>query len=172
MGANAANANGYDGAGQIVAVADTGIGGGTAATAHADIPASRIVAVNDWPAPNGALCWTAVNDGAIDVDSGHGTHVATSVLGGGGPGGEGAGTAPGASLIFQAVEDWSITFGSCAGSPDDYYLIGIPTTSDSSSSRPTTAAPGCTPTRGAATSSATTRSMPPTPTNSSGTTRT
>ena len=72
------------------------------------------------------MCWTAVNDGAIDVDSGHGTHVATSVLGGGGPGGEGAGTAPGASLIFQAVEDWAITFGSCAGSPDNYYLIGIP----------------------------------------------
>ncbi len=126
MGANLANASGYDGTGQIVAVADTGIGGGTAAKAHADIPASRIVAIRDWPAPDGPFCYTAINDGAQDVDSGHGTHVAASVLGGGGPGGEGTGTAPGASLIFQAVEDWATTFGNCAGAPDNYYLIGIP----------------------------------------------
>ena len=38
MGADTANTNGYDGSTQIVAVADTGLGGGTAATAHADIP--------------------------------------------------------------------------------------------------------------------------------------
>ncbi|HEX5690095.1 MAG TPA: hypothetical protein VFX76_08830, partial [Roseiflexaceae bacterium] len=36
IGANAANSNGYDGSTQINAVADTGIGGGTAATAHPD----------------------------------------------------------------------------------------------------------------------------------------
>ena len=37
MGAAAANASGYDGSTQTIAIADTGIGGGTAATAHAHI---------------------------------------------------------------------------------------------------------------------------------------
>ena len=36
----AANATGYDGSTQIVAVADTGLGGGTPPTAHVDIPAA------------------------------------------------------------------------------------------------------------------------------------
>ena len=48
MESNIANANGYDGSTQTVAVADTGLGGGTAATAHADIPATRITAIYDW----------------------------------------------------------------------------------------------------------------------------
>jgi len=50
LGANIANASGYDGSTQIAAVADTGLGGGTAATAHADIPSSRIIAIQDFPA--------------------------------------------------------------------------------------------------------------------------
>ena len=49
MGAAVANASGYDGSTQIVAVADTGLGGGTAATAHADIPAARMAAIYNWP---------------------------------------------------------------------------------------------------------------------------
>ncbi|RMF31787.1 MAG: hypothetical protein D6759_09505, partial [Chloroflexi bacterium] len=49
------------------------------------------------------------------------------MLGGGGPGGEGKGTAPAAHLVFQAVEDYVDFTGICALFYDDgYYLIGIP----------------------------------------------
>lgn len=126
MGAAIANGRGFDGSTQIVGVADTGLGGGTAATAHADIPASRIVAINNWPGANSAFCYVVTNDGAIDVDSGHGTHVAASVLSDGGASGEGQGTAPAARLVFQAVENYADMRQLCASNPDGYYLIGIP----------------------------------------------
>jgi len=126
MGANTANANGYDGSTQTAAVADTGLGGGTTATAHADIPSSRITQIFDWPASDAFLCYDAFPDGAKDVDSGHGTHVAGSVLSDGGPGGEGKGTAPAAHLVFQAIEDYIQPYASCNSSPDGYYLVGIP----------------------------------------------
>lgn len=127
MGANTANANGYDGSTQTVAVADTGLGGGTAATAHPDIPAGRVAAILDWPAASAGGCYTAINDGAIDVDSGHGTHVSVSVLGDGDATGIGKGTAPAASLVFQSVEDFADMKGQCSlFYPDGYYLLGLP----------------------------------------------
>jgi PAS domain S-box-containing protein len=126
MGAGTAEANGYDGSTQIVAVADTGIGGGTAATAHADVPSSRVTAIYDWAASDAANCYYAYPDGAQDVDSGHGTHTALSVLGDGGASGEGQGAAPAASLVFQSVEDYADMYGSCFGYADGYYLLGLP----------------------------------------------
>ncbi|KAA3656817.1 MAG: hypothetical protein DWQ04_30000 [Chloroflexi bacterium] len=126
IGANTANANGYDGSTQIAAVADTGLGGGTAATAHADIPSSRIVDIQDFPASSGYNCYNAVNDGAVDVDSGHGTHTAVSVVGDGDASGRGTGTAPGASLVFQAIEDYVDMIGNCVNYADGYYLLGLP----------------------------------------------
>ena len=127
MGANTANSNGYDGSTQIVAVADTGIGGGTASTAHADIPSNRVTAVYDWPGISASGCYTAISDGSIDVDSGHGTHVAVSVLGDGDANGVGQGTAPAASLVFQSTEDFADMSGQCSlFYPDGYYLIGLP----------------------------------------------
>lgn len=128
IGANIANSRSYDGSTQISAVADTGIGGGTAATAHRDIPATRVQAIFNVAGSSSAGCYTVVNDGAVDVDSGHGTHVAGSVLSGGDPGGFGKGVAPAAKLVFQAVENYVDFTGICApGNPDGYYLIGIPT---------------------------------------------
>jgi hypothetical protein len=118
MGAGVANSNGYDGSTQISAVADTGLGGGTAATAHPDILASRIVAIQNFPGANSALCYNVVNDGAVDVDSGHGTHVAGSVLSGGGASGEGKGVAPAARLVFQAVENY-VDFRQLCASEND-----------------------------------------------------
>ena len=126
LGANVANSSGYDGSTQIVAVADTGLGGGTGSTAHADIPAGRIIDVFDWPGTSARGCYRVFPDGAIDVDSGHGTHTSLSVLGGGGASGEGRGTAPGASLVFQATEDYAEFRGSCASNPNGYYLLGLP----------------------------------------------
>ena len=100
IGANIANANGYDGSTQIAAISDTGLGNGTAAGAHPDIPAGRIVSIHNWPGSTGGCFQTISDDGPIDVDSGHGTHTAVSVLGDGGAAGEGKGTAPAASLVF------------------------------------------------------------------------
>lgn len=126
MGANTANANGYDGSTQTVAVADTGLGDGTKTGAHPDIPSGRVVAVNNWRGTDDS-CWSITDDGAIDVDSGHGTHVAGSVLSDGGADGHGKGTAPAAKLVFQATENWAKMKGICAMYyPDGYYLTGLP----------------------------------------------
>ncbi len=126
MGANTAIASGYDGSTQIAAVADTGIGDGTPPGAHPDIPASRVTAIYNWTTSNARGCYRVRKDGAQDVDSGHGTHTAVSVLGDGDAGGQGRGTAPAAGLVFQAVEEYLDTYGGCAGSPDGYYLVGLP----------------------------------------------
>ncbi len=118
----------YDGSTQIAAVADTGIGGGTAATAHPDIPASRVAGVFNWPGVTDSCFQTIINDGAIDVDSGHGTHVAGSVLSDGGASGEGLGLAPAARLVFQATENYVQISALCAavnGISNDYYLTGL-----------------------------------------------
>lgn len=127
MGSAIAAASGYDGAGQVIGVADGGFGTGVAATAHRDVPGSRIVALRNWPAADGPGCWTAVDDGPADVDTGHGTHVAGAAVSDGGPGGEGRGTAPGASLVFQAIEDYIDFTPACeAVYADGYYLLGLP----------------------------------------------
>ena len=129
LGANIANVN-YDGSTQIAAVADTGLGGGTDDTAHVDIPSERIVSIYNWPGAASGCFQTISDDGAIDVDSGHGTHTATSVLGDGGASGEGKGTAPAASLVFQATENWATTKRQCQRSggwpAEGYFLTGLP----------------------------------------------
>ena len=103
--------HGLRGEGQIVAVADSGLDRGSTdpAELHDDFEdgsgGSRVVALFD-----------LVGDGADDVNSGHGTHVAGSILGNGqrsgsNPGAHSypdtayAGMAPEAQLVFQAVED-------------------------------------------------------------------
>ena len=128
LGSSTANALGYDGSTQIVGVADTGLGGGTAASAHRDISSSRISAIYNWPGSSN-FCWTISDDGAKDVDSGHGTHTSGSVLSTGGPNGEAKGTAPAARLVFQAVENYVDFSRICEyyyGYVDGYYLIGLP----------------------------------------------
>lgn len=129
LGSNVVNANGYDGSTQTVAVADTGLGGGTAATAHNDIPASRVTAIYNWPGVAGGCFQTITDDGAVDVDSAHGTHTSGSVLSDGGINGIGKGTAPAAHLVFQATENWVKILNLCKtlyGYADGYYLTGIP----------------------------------------------
>jgi subtilisin family serine protease len=129
MGSAAANDAGFDGSTQTVAIADTGLGGGTAATAHADIAADRVTALYDWPGTANACFETIANDGSRDVDTGHGTHVAVSAVGDGSSTGKGRGTAPAAALVFQSVENYATISFLCAllyGYPDGYYLTGIP----------------------------------------------
>ena len=98
------------GKGEIIAVCDTGLDTGDATTIHPDF-AGRIVAIKSYPI---TADWKQVilnpgaNDGAADYDSGHGTHVAGSVLGDGTASSGGPdrirGLAHKAKLVFQAVE--------------------------------------------------------------------
>lgn len=115
--------HGLYGAGQTVAVCDTGLDQGltSPASLHDDFEngagASRVTAIFD-----------RAGDGANDVNSGHGTHVAGSVLGNGALSGatptahtypESAyvGMAPEANLVFQAVENNSAE--TLSGIPND-----------------------------------------------------
>jgi serine protease AprX len=120
MGANALTGPGLGltGKNQIIAVCDTGLDTGDAATIHPDF-AGRIVAIRSFPITpdfSPAIHNPQGNDGAPDRDSGHGTHVAGSVLGDGTSSvglpdlaGRVRGLAHKAKLVFQAVEqelDW------------------------------------------------------------------
>ncbi|MFN8490472.1 MAG: S8 family serine peptidase [Caldilineaceae bacterium] len=130
VGTKAANTLGYDGSSQIVAVADTGLGDGTKAGAHRDLAPDRIKAIFDWAGQMSTSCVQSVlDDGARDPDSGHGTHTSLSVVGAGGPNGEGRGAAPAAQLVFQAVENYVVFTQLCAdkyGVPGMYAFIGLP----------------------------------------------
>jgi serine protease AprX len=128
---------GLSGAGEIIAVCDTGIDTGRPDDVHPDFR-GRIAAIKSYPITAEFRQWIhnpGANDGAADLDSGHGTHVAGSVLGSGtasaGIAGQTArirGLAHGAKLVFQAVEqelDWkdpkdTLRYGR-------YLLAGIPT---------------------------------------------
>jgi hypothetical protein len=117
------NTHGLYGNGQTIAVCDTGLDQGSTSPAflHDDFEngsgVSRVTAIYD-----------RVGDGASDVNSGHGTHVAGSVLGNGGlsgatpsthsyPSTAYVGMAPEANLVFQAVENNST--GELSGIPLD-----------------------------------------------------
>lgn len=121
------DSHGLYGLGQTVAVCDTGIDQGVTAPAnlHDDfedgLGGSRILQIFD-----------RVGDGANDVNTGHGTHVAGSVLGNGAMSGSDpslndfpatsfAGIAPQANLIFQAVEE--NTTGVLLGLPSNLDLL-------------------------------------------------
>jgi len=109
----ATNLFGLSGLGETIGICDTGIDNADPQNIHPDF-AGRIAGIKSFPIttdlspyitnPNG-------NDGAADLDSGHGTHVAGSVLGDGSaseslPDVSGAirGLSHKAKLYFQAVE--------------------------------------------------------------------
>lgn len=104
---------GLSGAGEVVAICDTGIDNADPATIHPDFT-GRIAAIMSYPISRSFSSYInnpGGNDGAADLDSGHGTHVTGSVLGDGsssvGLAGVGApirGLAHQAKLVFQAVE--------------------------------------------------------------------
>ncbi len=125
MGSAIANANGYDGTGQIVAIADTGINTGDRNSVPG-IPPERITAIYNWPGAT-SDCFTSIeDDGPRDIN-GHGTHTSGSILSAG-IDGKGRGTAPGANLIFQAMENWGYGTYSCFGFNlgYDYWPTGFP----------------------------------------------
>lgn len=99
-------AEGLDGSGQVIGVADTGIDSGrNDSSMHADLQ-GRIQAVH-----------ALGRAGDASDTHGHGTHVAGSIVGTGAAGnGQSKGSAPGAKLVFQAVGDRQ---GGLSGIPAD-----------------------------------------------------
>ncbi len=121
------NSHGLKGDGQIIAIADGGIDSGfDDASMHGDFE-GRIQAIFSWPvlAFNGIIN-PGADDGAADLDDGHGTHVAGSALGNGiASGGIYKGAAPKASLVFQAMEQEVHLIPQYAEG-NGYYLNAIP----------------------------------------------
>ena len=124
--------NALDGSGIIVTVSDTGLDNGVNNTnMHPDFR-DHIVGIHSYGIPPASQSWANApyNDGASDLDSGHGTHVAGSVLGDGTQSsGSITGIAPEARLYMQATEvwtDWTTTVEQNFGYTDDYTLMGIP----------------------------------------------
>ncbi len=131
---------GYTGAGQMVALADSGLDSGVdnasvSEDMHPDLDNRVAGRIDSWPVAQ----WNYVgcsavnqgaNDGAADLASGHGTHVAGTAAGNGAASaGTYRGMAPASSLAFQALEQWTDWEGpncSAYGYTDGYYLTGIP----------------------------------------------
>ena len=105
-------ATNVDAAGETIGICDTGFDVGTTTPVHPDF-SGRVKAVMSYPITSDFSSYIrnpGGDDGAADLDSGHGTHVAGSVLGDGTAGATIAGQAPirgvahKARLVFQAVE--------------------------------------------------------------------
>ncbi|MEP7371814.1 MAG: S8 family serine peptidase [Chitinophagaceae bacterium] len=135
-GNNGSTNLGLSGKGEIIGICDTGLDTGDPNHINVDF-AGRIIAIKSYPITpdfDTDITNPGANDGPADLDSGHGTHVAGSVLGNGtnstgltGLSGPIRGLAYKAKLVFQAVEqelDWK--------KPADleengrYILAGIP----------------------------------------------
>ncbi|MEU4745391.1 S8 family serine peptidase, partial [Actinosynnema sp. NPDC023658] len=110
--------HGLTGAGQVVAIADSGLDTGDPATVHPDLR-GRVERIVSWPTTTALAPFLGdppgADDGPADLDSGHGTHVAGSVLGNGqaarsaGAAVVPAGVAPESRVFFQAISqrvDW------------------------------------------------------------------
>jgi subtilisin family serine protease len=132
---------GLTGLGEVVGVVDTGLDTGDLATLHPDLR-SRVQFLRSYPLPPSLAGWvknTSFDDGPADEHSGHGTHVAGSIVGDGSVSKARGlapirGMAPEALLVFQAVEqvaDWTqlgkVEYLKLTGtSPPQIDLWGVP----------------------------------------------
>ena len=131
----------FTGKGEVIGIADTGLDSGDPTTIHPDFT-RRIKRIRSYPitpAFNSFLNNPGANDGPKDNDSGHGTHVAGSVLGDGSSSIATNQTPPirgvayEAKLVFQAIEQWMdwnyngrMEFLRRGIQPPEYMLSGIP----------------------------------------------
>jgi len=128
---------GLSGKGEIIGICDTGLDTGDPKNIHKDFD-KRIKWIKSYPITTDYDTYInnpGGDDGPADLDSGHGTHVAGSVLSNGanskglsGTAGPIRGLAYNANLVFQAVEqelDWKDPNN--LQSYGRYLLAGIPT---------------------------------------------
>jgi serine protease AprX len=121
----------FDGRGEVIAIADTGLDGGVNdAALHRDFQ-GRIELLANWPTNSSwtpFLAATGIADDAADRNSGHGTHVAGLALGDGAiSAGRHRGAAPGARLVFQALEQFCSVKPAFANQiRSGFYLSGRP----------------------------------------------
>ena len=129
-------AAGFDGSGQIVNVADTGLDTGrdypqVYRDMHRDLD-NRVEHLYSWPMSDlyyQVLVNPLDDDGAADLESGHGTHVSGIAAGNGfSSQNRYRGVAYGARLTFQAIEQYCrfSAAGHAQGYEDGYLLVGIP----------------------------------------------
>ncbi len=118
VAADTSGGRGSTGRGEIVAVADSGLDNGKIPTTHPDFH-GRVRHIESFPIRKSLATYVVnpgADDGAADDVSGHGTHVAGSIVGNGAVaqnlppdvaqklgGSPFKGTAPGAELVFQAI---------------------------------------------------------------------
>lgn len=97
------------GIGELIAFADTGLGSGDVASPHPDL-AGRVEAILSWPiseAWSGIARNSGADDGGIDRNTGHGTHVVGLACGDGSvSSGRFRGVAPQARILMQAIEQY------------------------------------------------------------------
>lgn len=120
-----------DGEGQIIAVADTGLDRGSRdEVLHPDFR-DRVRTITSWPINESWAPYVkqpGSDDGAADTNTGHGTHVAGLALGSGEASeGRYRGVAPGANLVFQAIEQYTAVTPAYQNEiKTGYYLSGRP----------------------------------------------
>ena len=121
------NTHGLHGEGQIIAIADNGLDSGLDDASMHDDFEGRIEAIFSWPVLAGyGILNDGADDGAADLEDGHGTHVSGSALGSGNVSGDiYMGAAPQAALVFQALEQETHLISQYSEG-DGYYLTGIP----------------------------------------------
>lgn len=131
--ASTAWSSGYTGSGQMITVADTGVDSGVDGPGPDMYPDfdGRLAHIHSWPVQDdgcGGCCYTNIgaDDGASDLNSGHGTHV-LGLAGGNGAASDGQfkGLAYEAGLTFQALEQW-VTYTPACGGGGGYEIAGIP----------------------------------------------
>lgn len=111
------------GTNQVVGISDSGLDSGIDDNSMHDDIQGNIVQIFSWPVQPGRIN-SGSDDGAADLDSGHGTHTAGSVIADGTmSGGTYAGVAPDATIVFQAIEQWTDVWGT---NNDGYAFSGIP----------------------------------------------
>ncbi|HMF69901.1 MAG TPA: S8 family serine peptidase, partial [Flavitalea sp.] len=136
LATSGAKSLGLSGKGETIAICDTGLDTGDVNTINKDF-AKRISIIKSYPITSDFDDYInnpGGNDGGADLDSGHGTHVAGSVLGDGtnsvgitGTSGPIRGLAYKAKLVFQAVEQ-ELKWKDPANNAEygRYLLAGIP----------------------------------------------